>query len=107
MFETQQRFGVTIAGLLAEVCAGTLPAVMPDEGTRRKRDPVTCLLQSPAEINVVPRFTELWIEAIDGVKRLPPKRHIAARHVLGDLIALQHMHRLGRARRNVSRHRAV
>src|SRR5262249_59313638 len=53
VFELQQRLGLAVGGLLAEVGARVLPTVVPDESARRERDPVAGLPQPPADIHVV------------------------------------------------------
>lgn len=94
MFELQQRFCFTIAGLLFQVRAWVLAAMMPDKRAGRHGNPVAGLLQTPADIDVVPCLAILRIEAIDCFEHLAAKGHVAARNVLGHLIAFQDVHRL-------------
>src|SRR5690349_19344657 len=56
MFESQQGLGLAIAGLLTQIAARPLSAMMPDEGARRKGNPVARPLDPPADVDVVARF---------------------------------------------------
>src|SRR5262245_54900615 len=96
MLKAQQRLGLAVAGLLSHIGAGRLPPVMPDDCSRSKRDPGARLLQSPADIDVVPRLLISLVKAVDGDERVPTKSHIASRNALGHLVAFQDVHRLAR-----------
>src|SRR5438132_634189 len=65
VLETQQGFGVAIAGLLAKIAPRVLPPVVPDGGPRSKGNPEAGLLQAPAEVHVVAGPRELRVETID------------------------------------------
>src|SRR5262245_31457655 len=71
MLEMQKRFCFAVTRLLTQIGARRLPAMVPDEGAGRERDPVARLLQSPADIDVIARLAKLRIEAIDRLERLP------------------------------------
>ena len=91
MLEPQQRLGLAVAGLLTEVGSRCGPAVMPHEGPGGERDPAACLLQPPADVDVVARTMKLRIEAVDRFEHMAAKRHVAARHMLRHLIAFEHV----------------
>src|ERR1051326_5799661 len=98
MLEAQECFGLTVAGLLPQIGAWILAAMMPDEGTGGEDDPVAGLLEPPADVDVVAGGAVSGIEAVDRQQRLAAKRHVAARNVLGDLIAFEDVGRLARRR---------
>src|SRR5438445_13383076 len=60
---------------------------MPDNcGWTESNDPA-CLLDAPAEIDVVPRLAIFGIEAAHAFERPAIKRHVTAGNVLGDCIS--------------------
>src|SRR5690348_16826118 len=91
MFEQQQRLSLTVAGLLLQIGLGVLPAVMPNNGSRRERNPLARLLQAPTDIDVIAGLAKLRIKTIDTFERLAPKRHVATGYVLGLLIAFENV----------------
>ena len=104
MLEAEQGLGVAVAGLLPQVGAGRLAAVVPDHRRRRERDPVTGCLQTPTDVNIVAGAAELRIEAVDRQQGLAAEGHVAAGYVLGHLVALQDVHRLPRRGGHAGRH---
>ena len=54
MFTHQQRFGLTIAALLLQILTESRAAIVPDKTRWAEPDLAACLLQAPANIDVVP-----------------------------------------------------
>src|SRR5262245_12772626 len=100
VLELKECFRFAITGLLAQIGAHVLSAVMPDKRAGRKSDPVAGLLQSPANIHVIARLAVMRIEAVDRLQNVAAKGHVATGNVLGLLIALQHMGGLTRRGRH-------
>src|SRR5262245_46719073 len=96
MLEAEQRFGFAVSRLLTQICAWALPAAMPHEGPRRGGNPVPGRLEPPAHVRVVTGTAVLNVEAVDGQERFPPKRHVAAGNVFGNVIAFEDVHGLPR-----------
>src|SRR5450432_706034 len=63
--------------------------MMPNDCGRAECNDVTCLLQPPAKINVVPGFAVLTVEPADGVEGPTIKGHVAAWNVLRDGVGEQ------------------
>jgi hypothetical protein len=87
VFELQQRLSFAVTSLLLEVCAGALSPVMPNECARRECDPLTGLLQPPANVHIIAGFSKLWIETLNLFEGVAVKSHVAAGDVFCQLIA--------------------
>src|SRR5262245_32272903 len=98
MFEAEEGLGLSVARLLAQVSARILPPMMPDERPGSEGDPITGLLQTPANIDIIAGLAKQGIEAVDCQEGVAAEGHVAAGNMLGDLIALQDMDRLSRRR---------
>jgi hypothetical protein len=59
----QQRFGTSVAGLLAKIRQHCTAPMVPYDGRRRKTDCPASLKQSPADVDVIPGLPECWIKA--------------------------------------------
>src|ERR1051325_1614592 len=62
MLESQQRFRLSVTRLLAKIGRWGLTSVMPNKGSGGEGDPITRLLQSPANVDVVSRLAKLRIK---------------------------------------------
>src|SRR5258708_3987058 len=62
MFAHQQGFGFAITVLLFEICPDRRAPIMPDKGGGAEAELVTRLLQTPAEVNIITRSLENWVE---------------------------------------------
>src|SRR5918996_569760 len=71
--------------------------MVPDNRGRAERDHKTGLLEPPAKIDVIARFTIFGIEAAHALKRPTMERHVTTRNVFGDRVGEQNM--AGTARR--------
>ena len=93
MFCIDERFGFAVTTLLCAVSRHRISAEVPNNGSGAETDRVAGVLETPADVDIVAGG------AIDGVKsaklkqHVAPERHVAARDVLGDLVADQHMGR--------------
>src|SRR5438132_4140359 len=77
VLEAEQCLGLAVACLLAEEGARALSAVVPNEGARREGDPAAGLLQPPADVHVIARFTILRVEAVDRLQGFAAEGHVA------------------------------
>src|SRR5215471_15092165 len=91
VLETQERLGLAIAGLLTQIGPRVLTSMMPDECARSESDPISCLLQPPAQIDVVTGLAVSRVETVELQQDFPSKRHITTGNVFRDLIAFQHV----------------
>ena len=91
MLSLEQRLGLAVAPLLAEIGADRTAAMMQDHRARTEGDVLAGVKQPPADVDIVARGTELRIEAADLLQRWPVDRHVAAGHVLGDPIGHEHV----------------
>src|SRR5262249_43136701 len=91
MLKPQHRFRFAVAGLLfAKSLEGETP-VMPDDRGRAKSDDVTFLLQAPAEIDVVARFSIFNVKPADGIEGPAIKGHVTTRNVFRDRVGKENM----------------
>ena len=100
MLEAQHRFGFAIAFLLFAKSAQGEAAIMPDDRGRAKRDDVACLLQAPAEIDVVAGLAIFGIEPADAFKGPAIKGHVTTGNVLGHRVGEQNVARSAGRRRD-------
>src|SRR4029079_13803345 len=99
MFEQKQCFGFAVASLLIQIVFRTLSAVVPKDSALCECNPLTRLLQTPTDVDIVTRLSKLRVKTIDLLERFAAKRHLPTGDVLGQLIASQHVRRLSRASR--------
>jgi hypothetical protein len=78
----QDGLAATVQALLAEVCAQTRPAMMPDERGGVVGDLVPGIDRAPLELDVLSALDHR-IEAAEPFQDGPPERHVAARNVRG------------------------
>src|SRR6266480_2868883 len=97
MLEAQQRFRFAVAVLLFQKSPQRETAMVPHDRGRAESNDATCLLKSPAKIDIVASLVVFGIEATDVFKRPPIERHVTTRNVLGDYVCEQNM--AGPARR--------
>ena len=107
MMGHQPRLTLAVADLLPPVRRNGRAVVMPDERGARKPDPPAPRLQPPAHVHVVAGAQVDRIETADREERLAAKRHVAARHVLGDAVVEQHVRRSPGGARDALRHRGI
>src|SRR5215467_12032684 len=65
--------------------------LMPHEGRGCKRNAASRILQTPADVDVITRPVEDWIEATDGQESRSPHREIASGDVFREPVVEQHM----------------
>src|SRR5215469_11405115 len=95
-FLREQRLCLCIALLLLQITAQAAAAVMPyDRRWRETYGPAT-LLQSPAEVDVIPCNAKTGIEASDLQELVASIGHVAAGDVLGDAVRQQNVNRTAR-----------
>src|SRR2546429_8818123 len=97
MLKAEQRFRFAVAVLLFQKSPQRETAMVPHDRGRAKSNDATCLLKSPAKIDIVAGLVVFGIEATDVFKRPPIERHVTTRNVLGDYVGEQNM--AGSARR--------
>src|SRR5579884_1254991 len=104
MLALEQRLGLAVAALLAQIRAHGPAPVMPDDRARAERDPFARVEQPPAHVDVVAGRAELRIKAADRLEVALADRHVAAGDVLGLAVRDQHVGwpagRVGDALRN-------
>ncbi len=81
----------TVMKLLPPVSPSRIAAAMPDHRRRSKADRPAVILNAPTNVNVIAGNAHLGIETADLQQCLPAECHVAARHVLCDLIRQQNM----------------
>src|SRR5215212_5091956 len=91
MFKAEQRFRFAVTVLLFQESAQRKPSMMPHDRSRTERDYPSCLLNSPAEIDVVTGFSIFGIEPAYRVEGPTVKCHVTTRNMLGDYIRKQNM----------------
>src|SRR6185503_10315608 len=74
-FALEHRLGLAVAALLFPVGAHRVASVMPNERGRAEPKAPALLLQSPADIHVIPGDVKLRIETADRLQRNFAKRH--------------------------------
>src|SRR5581483_4386464 len=107
MLKPEERFRLAVSGLLLQVGARRLAAMVPDERARCEGDPHSRLLQPPADIHIIARFAVLRVEAVDSLQGLTAKGHIAPRNMLGHLIIKEDMGGLSRRGGDTGRKPAI
>ena len=107
MMRHQPSLALAVTDLLAPVRLDRRAVVVPDERRGRESDLPASRLQPPADVDIVVGAQVDRIEATDGQERLAAKRHVAARHVLGDAIVQQDVRRPPRGTRDALRHRRI
>src|SRR5262245_60889753 len=85
----QQRLGLAIAILLLPERADRVAAMMPDDRGRTESQRPALIVQPPADVHIVARDAILGIKPADRLQARFPKRHVAARNMLGLLIGEQ------------------
>src|SRR5688500_13309833 len=100
VLDCQHGLGAPVSLLLAIVSFYSTTAMMPNHCRRRKANAVAFGEESPADVDIVARLTELRIKAADRNERAAPERHIAARHMFGALVVKHNMARIAGARRD-------
>src|SRR5712691_2949072 len=93
VFETKKRFGFTVTFLLFQKGAQGEAAMMPNNRGGTESDDAACLLQAPAKINIVARFTIFGIKTADLFERPAIKRHVTTWNMFGDRIGEQNVTR--------------
>src|SRR5438876_7771147 len=91
MFEAQQRFRFTVTILLFQESAKSKTPVVPNNRSWAEGDDPASLLDSPAEIDVIPGLVIFGIEAACAFKCPPVKSHVTAGNVFGDRVSKQNM----------------
>ena len=86
MLKAEQRFRFAVAVLLFQKSPQRETAMVPHDRGRAKSNDATCLLKSPAKIDIVAGLVVFGIEATDVFKRPPIERHVTTRNVLGDYV---------------------
>jgi len=89
VFEEQQGFRLAITSLLLQIIAHRVATKMPDHRSRTETDLVAFVLQTPAQIHVVPGSPKDGIKSRDRFESLMTKCHVAARNVLRDFVIEQ------------------
>ena len=79
----QQRLGLAVAVLLAQVAPDRVAAPVHDDRAGAEAEGAVRLLQPPAEVDVVSGDLEALVEAADLVEHVPAEGHVAAGDVLG------------------------
>src|SRR5439155_26526298 len=98
MFACEQRLSLAIAMLLLQISVNRGAAIMPHKRCRAETNPVSGLLQAPAEIHIIARLAENGIEAANPCQCPLIKCHVAARNVFGLSVGQHYMG--GTARRS-------
>src|SRR5260221_4128434 len=88
-----ERLGLAVAALLAEIGLYRVAAEVPDDGSRAEADSVAGILKTPADVDVVAGGAIDRIEAAEAEQQIAPERHVAAGDMLGDVVAHQHVGR--------------
>src|SRR5437870_2160878 len=100
MLKAKKRFRFTVAILLFQESAKGKTSIVPDDCGWTESNHPSSLLDSPAKIDIVPRFMVFGIEAAHAFKRPAIKRHVTAGNVLGNCIRKQDMTRTAGCRCN-------
>src|SRR5207247_4696665 len=79
MPEVQERLGLAVAALLADVGLDGVAAEVPHHRRRAEADAMPALLNPPAQIHVVARGPEYRIEDVDLLEHLAPERQVTPR----------------------------
>src|SRR3989442_9277395 len=87
----QHGLGLAVTSLLSPIAADRIAAMMPDDRCWAKPQCPTFSLQSPANIDVIARDTELRVECADGFEAGFAKSYVAARNMFGLPIGEQHV----------------
>src|ERR687887_396910 len=91
MFPEEHRLRFPIPHLLFEIRLDGLAPVMPHEGCRTEADGIAEILQSPANIDIIPSGGIGWIKSPNLDECILAEGHVAAWDVLGGLIVEQNM----------------
>src|SRR5215211_8363369 len=95
----EHRLRPPVAPLLAPVCPHRVASPVPDHRGRAETDLETQVADAPAEIDVVARDTEPWIESAEGLEDVTANGAVAAGDVLSLAIGQEHVIRVaGRVR---------
>src|SRR5262249_4417227 len=97
MFANQERFSHSITVLLFYIIPDPRSPVMPDKSRRTESNVVTCLLQSPADIDVVTRGAKNRIKTANFHQGPLVEGHVATGDMLG--LAITEHHVSGTSRR--------
>ena len=85
-FLLELALGGTIPDLLAPERTDRVPPVMPHDGCGAEPDSPAGVLNSPAEVDVVPGDTKPSVESPQGGQDFVTEGHVAARDVLGSAV---------------------
>ena len=88
-----ERLGFAVTALLGAIGRHGVSAEMPDDCSGTEPDRVTRVLKPPADVDIVAGGAVDWIEPAELLQHVAAERHVAARDVLGDFVADQHMGR--------------
>ena len=91
VLEAQERLRFAVSFLLLAEGLQREPAVVPDDGGGTEGDDLTLLLEAPAEVDIIPGFAVLGVEAADLVKGPLVEGHVASGNVLGHHVREQDM----------------
>ena len=87
----QHRLSASVSSLLLQISEHRVSPVMPHHCCGVETDLPPALLQSPADINIIPGRAELRIKTPNDLKGCLSERHVAARNVLSLLIRQQNV----------------
>ena len=101
VFEAKHRLRLPVPFLLPEVGLHREPAVMPHHRTGTETNPVACLHQPPAKVDIIAGGAEIRIESPHFFQRPFPVGHVAS----GDVFRLRVTQQDMRGRAGAGRHR--
>ena len=82
VLELNEALGPSVSLLLAQIALDGASAMMPYHRARRITDGVALIEESPANVDVISRLSELRIESSDLQEHVAANRHVASRNVL-------------------------
>ncbi len=91
MFKEEQSFGLAVAALLFQVIANRVAAKVPNHRRRAETDFVTLVLQTPANVDVIPGSSKNGIETGDSLERFTTESHVATGYMFSDFIIEQNV----------------
>ena len=91
VLETQKRFRFAVTFLLFQESAQGKAAIVPDQRRGAEPDDTAGLLQTPAEIHIVPGLVIFRVKAADAFKRPAIKSHVTAGNMFCDGIGEEHV----------------
>src|SRR5215471_7139721 len=93
VFRIDQRLGFTVTLLLCTISLHGISAEMPDNGGGAESYRVSGVLKAPANVNIIAGSPIDRIESAELLQHIAAERHVAARDVLGNFVADQHVGR--------------